>query len=58
MEADGSYFIDGDVALFEPILRYLRRGVLPLFYDNAKGHDLYLVPYAFGRGKGLPNLPA
>ena len=58
MEADGSYFIDGDVALFEHILRYLRRGVLPLFYDNAKGHDLCLVPCAFGRGKGLPNSPA
>ncbi|KAM3083191.1 hypothetical protein ACMFMG_003851 [Clarireedia jacksonii] len=37
--ADGSYFIDADPDLFSHILRYLRRGVLPLFYDNAKGHD-------------------
>lgn len=44
-EADGSYFIDADPDLFEHILRYLRRGVLPIFYDDAKGHDhaLYLA---------------
>src|SRR3954471_305451 len=43
--ADGSYFIDADPSLFEHILRYLRRRVLPLFYDKAKGHDyaLYLA---------------
>ncbi|KAF2174541.1 hypothetical protein K469DRAFT_707331 [Zopfia rhizophila CBS 207.26] len=28
--------------LFEHILRYLRRGVLPVFYDGAKGHDYAL----------------
>ncbi|KKK18590.1 hypothetical protein ARAM_005263 [Aspergillus rambellii] len=33
------YFIDADPALFEHILRYLRRGVLPVFYDMARGHD-------------------
>lgn len=38
-QADGSYFIDADPELFEHILRYLRRGVLPIFYDKAKGHD-------------------
>lgn len=44
-EADGSYFIDADPDLFEHILRYLRRGVLPIFYDNANGHNhaLYLA---------------
>ena len=36
---DSSYFIDADPDLFEHILRYLRRGVLPVFYDRAKGHD-------------------
>ncbi len=36
---DGAYFIDGDGDLFEHLLRYLRRGVLPIFYDNVKGHD-------------------
>jgi hypothetical protein len=42
---DGSYFIDADPTLFEYILRYLRRGVLPIFYDINKGHDhaLYLA---------------
>ncbi|KAI9653256.1 MAG: hypothetical protein M1829_001328 [Trizodia sp. TS-e1964] len=39
------YFLDADPILFEHILRYLRRGLLPVFYDNAKGHDhaLYLA---------------
>ena len=43
-EEDGSYFIDADANLFEHILRYLRRGVFPLFYDRSKGHNyaLYL----------------
>lgn len=41
----GSYFIDADPTLFEHILRYLRRGVLLIFYDINKGHDhaLYLA---------------
>jgi phytoene desaturase (3,4-didehydrolycopene-forming) len=39
---DGSYFIDADPALFEHILRYLRRGVFPVFFDIAKGHDYHL----------------
>ena len=42
---DSSYFVDADGSLFEHILRYLRRGVLPVFYDKSKGHDhaLYLA---------------
>lgn len=42
---DGAYFIDADGDLFEHILRYLRRKVFPIFYDNAKGHDhaMYLA---------------
>ncbi|KAG9235251.1 BTB/POZ protein [Amylocarpus encephaloides] len=39
---DGSYFVDADGDLFEHILRYLRRGLLPVFYDNVKGHDYNL----------------
>jgi hypothetical protein len=38
-QADGSYFVDADPNLFEHILRYLRRGVLPVFYEKLKGHD-------------------
>lgn len=36
---DGSYFIDADPGLFHYILRYLRRGVFPLFYNRVLGHD-------------------
>jgi len=41
---DGSYFVDADPTLFEHILRYLRRGVFPLFFNLSRGHDysLYL----------------
>ncbi|KAF2136044.1 uncharacterized protein K452DRAFT_345156 [Aplosporella prunicola CBS 121167] len=39
---DGSYFIDADPNLFEHILRYLRRGIAPVFYDSEKGHDYAL----------------
>ncbi|KAI9732129.1 MAG: hypothetical protein M1834_004225 [Cirrosporium novae-zelandiae] len=38
-QVDGSYFIDADPDVFVHILRYLRRGVLPIFYDKVKGHD-------------------
>jgi hypothetical protein len=30
-QADGSYFLDSDLKLFEPILQFLRRGTYPLF---------------------------
>lgn len=38
-QENGCYFVDSDANLFEWILRYLRRGVFPLFYDESKGHD-------------------
>ena len=41
-QEDGSYFIETDAHIFEHILRYLRTGVLPVFYDSAKGHDFAL----------------
>ncbi|KAI0843557.1 hypothetical protein F5Y06DRAFT_255254 [Hypoxylon sp. FL0890] len=34
-DEDGSYFIDSDPALFEHILRYLRSGNFPFFFDTA-----------------------
>ncbi|KAL9108066.1 MAG: hypothetical protein Q9187_008345 [Circinaria calcarea] len=41
-QEDGSYFIDTDAHIFEHILRYLRTGVLPVFYDKVTGHDFPL----------------
>jgi len=37
----GAYFVDADAELFESILSYLRRGVLPIFYDSENGHCYY-----------------
>ena len=36
---DGSYFIDADPDLFAHILRYLRRGVLPVIWTKENGHN-------------------
>lgn len=41
-QPDGSYFIDSDPTVFEHVLRYLRSGVLPVFYDRSRGHDYHL----------------
>jgi hypothetical protein len=41
-QEDGSYFIKTDAHVFEHILRYLRTGVLPIFYDKVAGHDFPL----------------
>ncbi|KAK8156585.1 hypothetical protein IWX90DRAFT_411672 [Phyllosticta citrichinensis] len=38
-QPDGSFFVDADPDLFEHILRFLRRGVYPIFHDTKKGHD-------------------
>ncbi|EAQ83140.1 hypothetical protein CHGG_10958 [Chaetomium globosum CBS 148.51] len=58
--ADGSHFIDADPALFEHILAYLRRGVFPLFFDAAKGHDhhRYLSLLEEARYFRIPRLEA
>ncbi|KAF3484106.1 uncharacterized protein GIQ15_03430 [Arthroderma uncinatum] len=39
IEDDGSVFVDGNGAVFAYVMEYLRRGVFPLAYDHAKGHD-------------------
>lgn len=41
-QVDGSYFVECDANIFEHILRYLRTGVLPVFYDRLAGHDFPL----------------
>jgi hypothetical protein len=48
VKIDGVYLIDADRALFEHILRYIRRGVFPLFYDGIKGHELEREADYFG----------
>ena len=57
-QVGGSYFIDADGDLFVHILRYLRRGIFPLFYDNSKGfdHALYLALLVEARYFQLPRL--
>ena len=39
MQSDGSYFIDADGDVFAHVLRYLRHGTLPIFYDEVRGHE-------------------
>ena len=36
---NGAYFIDADANLFDHILRHLRRGAFPLFFDKSKEYD-------------------
>lgn len=38
-QPDGTYFIDADASLFDDILQFLRRGLLPVYWDKQKGHD-------------------
>ncbi len=42
---DGKYTLDMDAEVFTHILRYLRSGMLPVFYDDTKGfdHALYVL---------------
>ncbi|KAL4888604.1 BTB/POZ protein [Aspergillus ambiguus] len=57
-QADGSYFVDADPDLFAHILRYLRRGMYPIFYDRVKGHDyaLYAALLAEAEYFGIADL--
>ncbi|KAK2744585.1 hypothetical protein FQN57_004190 [Myotisia sp. PD_48] len=36
---DGSFFIDGNGEMFKYVMEYLRRGVFPVAFDKATGHD-------------------
>jgi BTB/POZ domain-containing protein KCTD9 len=55
---DGSYFVDADADLFTHILHYLRRGILPVFYDRMKGHNyaLYTMLLEEARFFGIDRL--
>ncbi|KAK8217963.1 hypothetical protein IWZ01DRAFT_537631 [Phyllosticta capitalensis] len=57
-QSDGSFFVDADPDLFAHILRFLRRGVYPVFFDVEKGHDyaLYTALHEEARFFGIDNL--
>ncbi|KAH8655701.1 BTB/POZ protein [Xylariales sp. PMI_506] len=38
-QEDGSIFIDADPDLFEHILQFLRRGIMPVLWNLKDGHD-------------------
>lgn len=48
-QLDGSYFVESDDHIFEHILRYLRTGILPVFYDKTTGHDFQLYQALLGK---------
>lgn len=54
---DGTHFVDADPTIFEHILRYMRHGTFPLFYDRTNGFDYGLYNLlmreaeCFGMGK-------
>ncbi|PWY86596.1 hypothetical protein BO94DRAFT_597322 [Aspergillus sclerotioniger CBS 115572] len=49
---DGSYYVDADPNLFEHVLRYLRRGVFPIFYDYDKcRHDYHMYLALLGEAR-------
>lgn len=50
-QADGSYFVDADAVVFEHVLRYLRHGIFPVFYDRSKGHDYSLYQALLGQAR-------
>lgn len=47
-QEDGSYFVETDSDIFEHTLRYLRTGILPVFYDHDTGHDYALYQALHG----------
>lgn len=53
VQADGSYFVDADGALFPCILRYLRSGALPIFYSSFAGHDYGMYQALLGEAQHL-----
>lgn len=51
-DEDGSYFVDADPTLFEHVLRYLRSGNPPLFFNVAtQSHDYAMYLALLGEAK-------
>ncbi|OTA80945.1 hypothetical protein M434DRAFT_401514 [Hypoxylon sp. CO27-5] len=58
-DADGSYFIDADPTLFEHVLRYLRSGNFPVFFDSVSqtfDHAKYISLLGEARYFGIRKL--
>lgn len=58
-DEDGSYFIDADPGMFEHILRYLRSGNFPVFFDAGTqmfDHAKYSSLLGEARYFGIPKL--
>lgn len=53
MPAELRFFIDLDGDVFVHVLRYLRSGVFPVFYDKSKGHDYSLYAMLLGQARYL-----
>ena len=53
MPAELRFFIDLDGEVFAHVLRYLRSGVFPVFYDKSKGHDYSLYAMLLGQARFL-----
>ncbi|GAB1316388.1 hypothetical protein MFIFM68171_06598 [Madurella fahalii] len=55
---DGTVFVDSDPEVFQHIVKYLRRGIFPLSYDQKKGHNykLYADILAEARHFRIPKL--
>ncbi|KAI2628637.1 BTB/POZ protein [Hypoxylon sp. NC1633] len=59
VDQDGVYFIDADPEIFEHILRYLRSGNFPVFFDASTqtfDHAKYLSLLCEARYFGIPKL--
>jgi hypothetical protein len=50
-QEDGSYSINADPYLFYHVLCYLRRGLLPIFYDEGKWHDRSIYAALLGEAR-------
>ncbi|KAI4859087.1 BTB/POZ protein [Hypoxylon rubiginosum] len=58
-DEDGSYFIDADPAMFEHVLRYLRSGNFPVFFNASTqtfDHAKYISLLSEARYFGIPRL--
>lgn len=53
MPAELRFFIDLDGDVFAHVLRYLRSGIFPVFYDKSKGHDYSLYAMLLGQARYL-----